>query len=212
MARIACSWSAASAVRAWARRARERRTVTVVVVSRSHDGWTRRRGGGGEHARELLPAEPVADRFGAAMTRLNSCRWASAAASTADRRAASSTDSACRSPLARGVPSRGRASASRAARIASSGSDLAPLRRWARSGRSSSITISSAPGEVRGPDRRRGRRCPRSPRPAGLRARRRTPPAGVAVGVGVDGDLAETPPVRASTTAAAWVCRGCRRR
>jgi hypothetical protein len=42
----------------------------------------------------------------------------------------------------RGVPNWGRAIASRAARIASSGSDFAPLRRPARFGRSNSMTIS----------------------------------------------------------------------
>lgn len=44
----------------------------------------------------------------------------------------------------RGVPNRGRAIASRAARIASSGSDFAPLRRPARFGRSSSMTSSDS--------------------------------------------------------------------
>ena len=52
----------------------------------------------------------------------------------AERRAVSSTDRAWRSAPLRGVPSRGRAIASRAARIASSGSDFAPLRRPARNG------------------------------------------------------------------------------
>src|SRR5436189_2178303 len=64
---------------------------------------------------------------GAAMTRLNTCCWASVEALIAERRAARSTDSAWRSPPLRGVPSRGRAIASRAARIASSGSDFAPV-------------------------------------------------------------------------------------
>jgi hypothetical protein len=60
----------------------------------------------------------------------------------AERRAAKSTDRAWRSPPLREVPNRGLAIASRAARIASSGSDFAPLRRAARFGRSSSMTIS----------------------------------------------------------------------
>jgi hypothetical protein len=79
---------------------------------------------------------------GAAITRLKTCCWASVEALTAERRAANSTDSAWRSPPLRGVPSRGRAIAFRAARIASSGSDFAPLRPAARFGRSSSMTIS----------------------------------------------------------------------
>src|SRR4051795_10503345 len=79
---------------------------------------------------------------GAAITRLKTCSWASVEALIAERRAANSTDSAWRSPPARGVPNRGRAIASRAARIASSGSDFAPLRRAARFGRSNSMTIS----------------------------------------------------------------------
>src|SRR3954453_5772579 len=71
---------------------------------------------------------------GAAITRLKTCCWASVEALTAERRAANITDSAWRSPPLRGVPNRGRAIASRAARIASSGSDFAPLRRAARNG------------------------------------------------------------------------------
>src|SRR3954453_7506728 len=71
---------------------------------------------------------------GARPTRLKTCGWASVEALIAERRAAKSTDSAWRSPPLRGVPHRGRAIASRAARIASSGSDFAPLRRAARNG------------------------------------------------------------------------------
>ncbi len=79
---------------------------------------------------------------GAAITRLKTCCWASVEALIAERREARSTDSAWRSPPLRGVPNRGRSIASRAARIASSGSDFAPLRRAARLGRSNSTTIS----------------------------------------------------------------------
>src|SRR6478672_5420833 len=71
---------------------------------------------------------------GAAMTRLKTCCWASVEALIAERRAANSTDRAWRSPPLRGLPTRGRAIASRAARIASSGSDFAPLRRATRFG------------------------------------------------------------------------------
>ena len=106
---------------------------------------------GGEDVRRCAPSPSV--RFprsferscsGAAMTSAKSCCWAILAASTAERRAANSTESAWRSPVVRGVPSLARESASRAARIASSGSDFAPLRRLCRSGRSSSTTSSSS--------------------------------------------------------------------
>src|SRR3954470_16281756 len=86
---------------------------------------------------------------GAAITRLKTCCWASVEALIAERRAAKSTDSAWRSPPLRGVPNLGRAIASRAARIASSGSDFAPLRRAARLGRSNSMTMSDISNRYR---------------------------------------------------------------
>jgi len=70
------------------------------------------------------------------------CRWAAVRASTAERRAASRTASAARSPISRGSPCSRRASASRAQRTASIGSDFLPPRRAVRFGRSSSITHS----------------------------------------------------------------------
>jgi hypothetical protein len=112
-----------------ARRAKVRSATTVVVVSTSHDEWTRRFAAVFSIAASFWPRNLTRMGSGAAMTRLKTCCWASVEALIAERRAAKSTDSAWRSPPLRRVPTRGRAIASRAARIASSGSDFAPLRR-----------------------------------------------------------------------------------
>lgn len=129
MRRISFSCPAASAVRSRTRRASVRSTVTVVVVSRSHDACSRIFAAVRSMAGSFIPRNFARTGSGAAMTRLNTCRCASVDDVTAERRAAKSTDSACRSPAARGVPNWARERASRAARIASSGSDFAPLRR-----------------------------------------------------------------------------------
>ena len=114
---------------------------------------------GGEHARKLLATNRARMVSGAAMTRLNSCNWASVAACTAERRAASRTESAWRSPPPCGVSCRVCANVSRAARIASSGSDFAPLQRMARLGLSSSTDLLP-------PARCRARPAPRPPVPS----------------------------------------------
>lgn len=116
--------------------------TTVLVVSVSQEACTRRFAAVLSIAASFWPRNLARMGSGAAITRLNTCCWASVEALIAERRAAKSTDSAWRSPPVRGVPNRGRAIASRAAPIASSGSDFAPLRRAARFGRSNSMTIS----------------------------------------------------------------------
>ena len=142
MATIAFCSSRASFSIACARRAKVRSATTVLVVSMSQEACTRRFAAVLSIAASFWPRNRARMGSGAAMTRLKTCCWASVEALIAERRAAKSTDSAWRSPPVRGVPNRGRAIASRAARIASSGSDFAPLRRAARFGRSSSMTIS----------------------------------------------------------------------
>lgn len=63
MARITFSCSAASAVKAWTRRAKVRSTVTVVRVSRFQEGVDPQCGGGAQHRGQLLVAEPRPDGF-----------------------------------------------------------------------------------------------------------------------------------------------------
>src|SRR5680860_490268 len=69
IARIAFRRSAASLASARARRANERNAITVVVVSTSHEGWTRRPAAD-QHAGHLLAAEPGTDGFGCSYTHL----------------------------------------------------------------------------------------------------------------------------------------------
>src|SRR5699024_2145325 len=115
IARIFFLCSSASACSALARRARSRSTLAVVAVSTSQAGWTRKREAISTISDSFRSRSLARRRSGAAIVRLNSWRWATVAASTAERRAASSTDRACRSCPVRGVPWCGLAIASRAA-------------------------------------------------------------------------------------------------
>ena len=151
--RISRSCSAASAVRSWMRRAQVRRQVTTVTVSMSVVA----QGAVGRSAAAVATscvgvesAQTCADRLGCGQDRGEQLTASVPAPWTAERRMASRFASACRvpawsgsGPAPRGVPTRSRESASRAARTASSGSDFSPPRRAGRSGRSSSRTSSS---------------------------------------------------------------------
>lgn len=64
MTRIAFSCSAASWVRAWTRRARDRSAVTVLRVSTSQSVRVRSREARAIHGGQLVPTEPVPDVLG----------------------------------------------------------------------------------------------------------------------------------------------------
>ncbi len=205
IATIALRCSAASWVSTRKRRAKDRNASTVVLVSTSQDDCTRRPAAVASIPGSFCPRNLTRMGSGAAITRLNTCCWASVAACTAERRAASSTERAWRSPPLRGVPSRGRANASRAARIASRGSVFAPLRRLARLARSSSTTISPRP------HRCRLRPAPWPPVPSIAQARKVACSSANSTKVASPSAVASTvissrtPPVVALTTAAEWV-------
>ena len=114
----------------------------MVLVSASQFGFTRIRAAATTTLVVVIGRNFSRSASGAA-TRIAPI-WCSApvAAASAERRAASSTESIVRSPVDRGSPSSGRASASRAERTASRGSDFFPPRRSLRVGRSSSTTRS----------------------------------------------------------------------
>lgn len=107
MSRVAwCLCSAASRAGSRVRRADDRRTVTVVEIFTSQKECTRRAAAAVSIPGSFCPRNRARPGSGAAVMRLNSCPWASGAASTAEWRAASGIDSACRSPPWRGVPRR----------------------------------------------------------------------------------------------------------
>ena len=147
-------------------------------------------------------------RLGGGDDQADSCRWASVAASTAERRAASSTDSAwrvrrrsrgCRAWCGPGL--RGRRGS------ASSGSDLAPLRRAGPLGpvQLDDHLVAARRGAGQAGAVAAGALDRPRPQPARARRRARTS-CGIAVGVGRHGDLVEHAAGAASTTAAVWVC------
>ena len=140
--RMAWRWSAASLVSSLIRRAKLRSVAAVLLFSTSQPVWSRSRAQAATSWRVEWVRSRSRKTSGAATTRAWSWRWASPAAWTAERRAASRTDNAARGPVARGWASWSRPKASRAALVASSGSDLAPWRRAARLGRSNSTTCS----------------------------------------------------------------------
>lgn len=88
------------------RRARESSAITVVVVvSTSQEEQRRRLAEVASMLGSFWPGNRARMGSGAAITRLNAWSWGSVAAWTAERRAASSTESAWRSAPLRGVPS-----------------------------------------------------------------------------------------------------------
>ena len=104
IARMAFSCSAASASRKRTRRARSRSTVSAVMTSTSPPAAVgRSRAAVVIMARVVWPRKRARTGSGAVMTSACSCRWASAAASTAARRAVSRICSAARSGAGLGL-------------------------------------------------------------------------------------------------------------
>jgi hypothetical protein len=175
---MACVWSAISASRSWMRRARARRLATVAAVSTSQVARWRNRPQVLTRRGVVKPRSRPRRGSGAATTSAWSWRWASPAAWTAERLAASRTDNTTRWPAERSWASWSRPKASRGARVASSGSDLAPWRRARLAGPAPPPARPGHGGSGSGP--RHSHRCPRSPTPADRPAGRRAAAAAVA--------------------------------
>ena len=91
-----------AAVSSRIRRAKLRSVAAVLVVSTSQSAWTRMPAQAATSWRVERARSRSRKTSGAATTRAWSWRWASPAAWTAERRAASRTESAARGPEARG--------------------------------------------------------------------------------------------------------------